>query len=207
MPIWIGPLNVCRHSSNTFRGWPFKKTFAEINFVHYVFFCIICSSWFFVYCYIQISLADIMDLKIGWNGSKEEIALQEEFHGISPRHHCVLYHCHRLMWQWLITSGIFWLHVLSCIIYHRQLYWGRQKVSDSVLFDDVWWCLLLHVSEGAYFYSHRYQIVPFGWCTRRNLYGSQEWTDPLSFSGSVWGKGYLPLGWWSHGTIRLSIQE
>jgi hypothetical protein len=37
---------------------------------------------------IQISLADIMDLKIGWNGSKEEIALQEEFHGISPRHHC-----------------------------------------------------------------------------------------------------------------------
>ena len=115
--------------------------------------------------------------------------------------------CHRLIWRCLITSGIFWLHVLSCIIYHRQLYWGRQKVGDSVLFDDVWGCLLLHVSEGTPIGTYRYQIVPFGWCTRRNLYGSQEWTDPLSFSGSVWGKGYLPLGWWSHGTIRLSIQE
>jgi len=39
---------VCRHSSNTFRGWPFKKTFAEINFVHYVFF--LYYMFFLVFC-------------------------------------------------------------------------------------------------------------------------------------------------------------
>ena len=58
---------------------------------------------------IQISLVDIMDLKIGWNGSKEEIALQEELKLDFP--HDTIWHgiteCHRLIWRWLITSGIF----------------------------------------------------------------------------------------------------
>ena len=210
MPIWIWPLNLCRHSSNTFRRWPFKKTFAEIklNFVHYVFFVLYVLLGFLYTVTYRFLWRILWIWRLVGMVRKKRLLYRRNF--MEFPHDTIwdgITEWHRLMGRWLITSGIFWLHVLSCIIYHRQLYWGRQKVSDSVLFDDVWGCLLLHVSEGTPIGTYRYQIVPFGWCTRRNLYGSQEWTDPLSFSGSVWGKGYLPLGWWSHGTIRLSIQE